>query len=140
MESLANAIIFGLGQVALASPLSVEELAQIAQVFDEFAVAIGVGVELAELPGQSGLGVARGECAHLEVELVVEEKRATLGPILGRHIRIKPAPLLGFLAGHNRPTDGLGVFEDPGLDGFVFSGCGHDAAFYLYSSGWSGFR
>jgi hypothetical protein len=82
MESLANAIIFGLGQVALASPLAVEELAQIALVFDEFAVAIDVGVELAELQGQSGLG----------------------------------------------------VFEDPGLGGFVFSGCGHDAAFYSLSA------
>ena len=34
-------------------------------------------------------------------------------------------PFLGFLAGHNRPPDGHGVFEDSGLDGFVFSGCGH---------------
>ena len=33
----------------------------------------------------------------------------------------KPAPLLGFLAGHQRPTDSLGVFEDPGLNGFVFA-------------------
>ena len=38
---------------------------------------------------------------------------------------VQTSPLLGFLAGHNRPTDGLGVFEDPGLHGFVFSGCGH---------------
>ena len=36
-----------------------------------------------------------------------------------------PPPFLGFLAGHKRPSDGLGVGEDPGLDGFVFSGCGH---------------
>ena len=39
------------------------------------------------------------------------------------------APLLGFFAGHNCPTDGLGISEDPGLDGFVFSGRGH-------GSGW----
>ena len=35
------------------------------------------------------------------------------------------APLLGFLAGHNRPTDGLGVGEDSGLDGFVFGRLAH---------------
>jgi hypothetical protein len=44
------------------------------------------------------------------------------------HLRFKPAPLLGFLPGHNRPIDGLGGYEDPGLDGFVFSGCGHGYA------------
>jgi hypothetical protein len=42
-------------------------------------------------------------------------------------------PALGNLcgslhAGHDRPNDGLGVGEDPGLDGFVFSGCGHGYA------------
>jgi hypothetical protein len=36
-------------------------------------------------------------------------------------IRIKPAPLLGFLAGHTRPADGLGIVEDSGLDGFVLA-------------------
>ena len=43
----------------------------------------------------------------------------------GGHIRVKPAPLLGFLAGHKSPTDGLCVFENAGLDGFVFGGGGH---------------
>lgn len=43
-----------------------------------------------------------------------------------RHLWLKPAPQLGFLAGdnflagHKRPTDGLGVCEDPGFNGFVF--------------------
>jgi len=35
------------------------------------------------------------------------------------------APLLGFLAGHKRPADGLGIFEDAGLDGLMFEGDGH---------------
>jgi len=38
-----------------------------------------------------------------------------------------PPWLLGSLAGHERPPDGLGVFEDPGLGGFVFSGRGHQS-------------
>lgn len=42
---------------------------------------------------------------------------------------MKPAPLLGFLARHNGPTDGLGVAEDSGLDGFVFAGVGHCSTF-----------
>jgi hypothetical protein len=43
----------------------------------------------------------------------------------GRHVRIKPAPLLGLLAEHNCPTDGLGVFEDSGMNGFVVGGRGY---------------
>jgi hypothetical protein len=34
-------------------------------------------------------------------------------------------PFLGFLAGHNRPTDGHSAFEVTGLDGLVFSGLTH---------------
>ena len=30
-------------------------------------------------------------------------------------------PLLDLLKKYNDPTDALGVFEDPGLDDFVFS-------------------
>jgi hypothetical protein len=96
-------------------------------VLDEVPVAVDVGVEMAELPEQGalGLGVARVEFPHLGVEQVVEEEGAVLGAVGGWDVGIKAAPLLGFLAGHNRPPDGLGVFEDPGLDGFVFSGGGH---------------
>ncbi len=72
-----------------------------------------------------GFGIARAEFPHPDVEQVIEEKRAVPGAVRGRHLRIKPAPLLGFLAGHNCSTDGLSVFEDLGLDGFVFPGCGH---------------
>ena len=88
-------------------------------------------MKMAELPEQGALGlsVARVEFPQLGVE-VVEEERAVLGAVGGRHLRVKPAPLLGFLAGYKRPTDGLGVFEDPGLDGFVFSGCGHGCALH----------
>ena len=53
--------------------------------------------------------------------MAIEEERATFGTFLWWHFRVKPAPLLSFIAGHNGPTDGLGVFEDPGLDGLVFS-------------------
>ena len=96
-------------------------------MLDEFPVAVDVGVQMAELPeqGTHGLGVARVEFPYLIVEQVVEEERAVPGAVGRRHIRIKPAPLLGFVTGHKRPTDGLGVFEDPGLDSFVFSGRGH---------------
>jgi hypothetical protein len=40
---------------------------------------------------------------------------------------IKAPALLGFLLGHNRPANGLGIAEDSGLDGFVFSRLGHVA-------------
>ncbi len=120
-------VVIDQDQVALALLLVVEELAPVAQVLDEFPVAVDVGVQMAELPEQGtlGLGVARVEFPHLGVEQVVEEERAVFGAVGGRHVRIKPAPLLGFLAGHKGPADGLGVFEDAGLDGFVFSGCRH---------------
>jgi hypothetical protein len=47
------------------------------------------------------------------------------GAVGGWNVEVEPALLLGFLAGHKRPTDGLGVLEYPGLDSFVFSGGGH---------------
>lgn len=48
--------------IAFAFLLVVEELAPVAHVFDEFPVAVDVGVEMAEMHGQRalGLGVARG--------------------------------------------------------------------------------
>ena len=121
-------VVIDQDQVALALLLVVEELAPVAQVLDKFPVAVDVGVKMAELPEQGalGLGVARVELPHLGVEQIVEEERAVFGAVGGRHIRIKAAPLLGFLAGHKRPADGLGVGEDAGLDGFVFSGGGHE--------------
>lgn len=46
--------------IALALLLVIEEFALVAQVLDEFPVAVDVGVEIPQLPGQSafGLGVA----------------------------------------------------------------------------------
>ena len=75
-------------QVALAFFLVVEELAPVAQVLDEFAVAIDVGVQMAELPEQGALGlsVARVEFPHLGVEQVVEEERAVFGAVGGRYL------------------------------------------------------
>ena len=83
-------------------------------------IAEDVGVQMPELPEQGALGlsIARVEFPQLGVEQVVEEQRTVFGAIGGRHVRINPRPLLGFLAGHNRPTNGLGVVEDARLDGF----------------------
>ena len=77
--------------------------------------------------GAHGIKIARVEFPQLCVEQIVGEERAVFGAVSGRNIRIKTAPPLGFLAGHNCPTDRLGIVEDSGLDGFVFSGSGHDA-------------
>ena len=54
----------------------VKELAPVAQVLDEFPVAVDVGVEMAKLLEQRalGLGVTRIEGAQLGVEQVVEEE------------------------------------------------------------------
>jgi len=73
---------------------------------------------MAELPEQYtlGPGIARVEFPQLGVERVIEEKRSVLNAVGGRDFRIKPAPLLGFLAGHKCPAGGLGVAEDAGLD------------------------
>jgi hypothetical protein len=43
----------------------------------------------------------------------------------GEYVRIKPAPPLGLLTGHQCPPNGHGIFENPGLDGFVFGGLAH---------------
>jgi hypothetical protein len=57
-------------------------------------------------------------------QVVKEQARIRHSAFAIRHCG-NPSPPFGFLAEHNRPTDGLGVGEDPGLDGFVFSACGH---------------
>ena len=63
---------------------------------------------MAKLPEQGALGlsVALVELPQLAVEQVVEEQRAVFGAVGRRDFWIKPAPPLGFLAGHKRPTDG----------------------------------
>ncbi len=84
-------------------------------------------MEMAELAEKRacGLGIAPIEFPHLGIELVVEGK-VTVAEVVGRrHLRIKSTLLLGFLAVHNRPTDGLDVGEDSVLDGVVFFGVGH---------------
>ena len=80
-----------------------------------------------KLPGQRALGhgVARIKLPHLGVEQSAEEQtRIRHSEFAIRHCG-DPSPPFAFLAAHNRPTNGLGVGENPGLDGFVFSGCGH---------------
>jgi hypothetical protein len=67
---------------------------------------------------RSSPGIARVECAHRSGDIPV--------PVLPAHRgRNAPSPFLGFLAGHHRSTDGLGVGEDSGLDGFVFGWLAH---------------
>lgn len=114
-------------QVEFAVRVNVEELAPVTQMFDELPISVDIGVEMAKFPeqGSLGFGIARVQFPHLGVEQVVEEQRAVLGAVGGGNVRVKAAPLLGFLTGHNSPSDGLGVFENPVLDGFVFSGCWH---------------
>ena len=120
-------VVIDQDQVTLALLIVVEELDPVAQVIDKVPVAVDGRVEMAELPEQGalGVGVARVEFPHLGVEQIVEEERAVLGAVGGWNLGIKAPPLLGFVAGHNRPTDGLGILEDLGLDGFVFSRGGH---------------
>lgn len=87
---------------------------------------------MAESPEQGalGLGVARVKFPQLGIEQIVEEEGAIFDAIEGRDFRIKPAPALGFHARHKGPAHGLGIAEDAGLDGFVFSGCGHGCALH----------
>ena len=61
------------------------------------------------------------EAQDFSTEQVIEEERTVFGALSGWLVWIKPAPLLGFLAGHKGPADGLGVFDDPRLDGFVLT-------------------
>ena len=72
----ARIVVIDQDQVALAVLFVVEELAPVAQVLDEFSVAVDVGVQMAELLEQRahGLGIARVECAQLSIEQVVEEE------------------------------------------------------------------
>ena len=120
-------LIIDKDQVALALLLMVKKFSPIAQVLDEFPVAVDVRVQMPDLPEQRplSLGITRVEFPHLGVEQIIEEERTVPGAVARRHVWIKPSTLLGFLAGHNRPTDGLGVGEDSGLDGFVFGRLAH---------------
>ena len=127
-------VVIDQDQVALAALLLVEELAPVTQVLDKFPVAVDVGVEITKSAEQRafGLSVTRVELPHLGIKQAVEEERTTLGALLEWRIRIKPAPPLGFFAGHNRPADGLGIFENAGLHGFVFGGSGHLLSFLSF--------
>ena len=73
-------VVIDQDQVALALLLVVEEFAPVAQVLNEFPVAVDVGVEMAELSEQGalGLGVSRVEFPHLGVKQVVEKQTRIL--------------------------------------------------------------
>ena len=89
--------------------------------------AVDVGVEMAKLAEQGALsdGVEQVELLRFGIKYVVKEGRTIHGVFLGWRIRIKLAPLLSFFTGHNHAADGPGVFENTGLDGFVFGGSGY---------------
>ena len=51
-------IVINQDQVALAPLLVIEELAPVAQVLNEFPVAVDIGMEMAELPEQRTLSAS----------------------------------------------------------------------------------
>ena len=65
---------------------------------------------------------------HELVYQVAEEERRLARPLFRcRTIRVKAAPPFDLIARHVCPADLLRVFQDAGLDGFVFSGGGHSS-------------
>ena len=124
-------VVINQDKVALAVLLLVKKLAPVAQVIDEFPVAVDVGVQVVKLVEQRALllSIKGIEFPYLGVEQVVEVERGISVAIGGRRIRIKPAPLLGLIARHKCPANILCVFKNTGLDGFVFGGGGHEIQF-----------
>ncbi len=129
-------VVIDQDQVALTVLLLVEELAPVAQVLDKFPVAVDVGVELKEFTGQRafGLGITRVELPHLASSTLSKKSERPLARSLSGACGSNPAPSLGFFTGHHRPTDGLGVLENPRLDSFVFGGCEHLLSFLSFLS------
>lgn len=108
--------------VALVSFLVVTDRTFVAQVRNEFPVAVGVVLKMAELPQQYTFGfrIAWVELPHIGIEQVIEKQWAIPCTICSLCIDIKPATSFGFLVGHWRPTDGIGVGKVPRLSGFMF--------------------
>jgi hypothetical protein len=52
-DVIPGMLVIDQDQVALAALLVIEELAPVAQVLDEVTVAVAVGVEMTEPPGQA---------------------------------------------------------------------------------------
>lgn len=96
-------------------------------MFDEFAVAVNVGMEMAELAEQGAFsfGVAWVELAYFGVEEVVEEKRAILGAVVGGRGGVKSTSLLGFFAGNKSPPDIPGIGKDASLNCLMFARFAH---------------
>ena len=72
-----------------------------------------------------GLGVARVEFPHFGGEQVIEEERAVFGALLGWRVRVKSSAAARLPCGAQKSSRWPGVFENAGLDGFVFCGGGH---------------
>ena len=49
----------------------------------------------------------------------------------------KAAPPLSLVAGHMRPTDFLGIRQDPRLNGLVLGGIGHQSSYIDMSKRWT---
>jgi len=52
----------------------------------------------------------------------IEKQGGPFRPVPGNGLGIKAAALLCFLSRHNGPAYVLSIFQNTGLDGFVFSG------------------
>ena len=136
IQLIPGVLVVDQGHIALAVFLVIEEFSPVAQVLDEFPVAVDVGMEMAELTQQRALGVARIEFPYLGVEQVIEKERYSLRPVLGGCFRIKTASLLCFLAKYKGPANSLRILENAGLDGFVLGGRGHGLLSLIVAHKW----
>ena len=76
----------------------------------------------------------RIDSTDLGVQQIAEEQRRLARPLLRhRAVGIKATPPFGLGARHISPADLLRVFQDAGLDGFVFAGCGR--GYFFFRSG-----
>jgi hypothetical protein len=75
--------------------------------------------------GPRRFGVLRIQLPHLRLEQVVEKRRCR-SRLLGGRVpgAVEASSLLGFPLRHELPADLLGIGEDSGLNGLVFTRCG----------------
>ena len=73
------------------------------------------------------------EGTNLGVRQITEEQRRLARPLLRcRSGRVKTAPLLSLGTRHIGPPNLMRVLQDAGMDGLMFSGCGHQSAFLRF--------
>ncbi len=90
-DVVGRVVVIDEDQVALAVFLVVEVFAPVAQVLDEVAVAVDVGVQVAELAedGALGVGVAGVELADFGCRGGRRRRARRLGAVLRRHVRVE---------------------------------------------------